>query len=68
MFIWTCEEKSPYLREPRRLGLQIKMYACYIMIGTKRYRAKKNDFYKAEPSSFLDIKGLSERRNDVCWK
>ena len=50
------------------VGVTRAIDACYIMIGTKRYRAKKNDFYKAEPSSFLDIKGLSERRNDVCWK
>lgn len=65
---WGDEEQIKQLLNLHYVGVTRAIDACYIMIGTKRYRAKKNDFYKAEPSSFLDIKGLSERRNDVCWK
>lgn len=40
---------------------------CYIMIGTKRYRSKYDDYISAEPSSFLSLPGLAERRFDVKW-
>ena len=40
---------------------------CYIMIGTKRYRSKYDDYISAEPSSFLSLPGLTERRIDVKW-
>lgn len=65
---WGDKEEIKQLLNLHYVGVTRAIDACYIMIGTKRYQAKKNDFYKAEPSSFLDIKGLSERRNDVCWK
>ena len=40
---------------------------CYIMNGSKRYRAKQNDYISAEPSPFLNLPGLAERRLDVTW-
>ena len=62
------EEQIRQLLNLHYVGVTRAIDVCYIMIGTKRYRAKNDDFYKAEPSSFLDIKGLSERRKDVSWK
>ena len=65
---WGDAEEIKQLLNLHYVGVTRAIDACYIMNGTKRFRAKKNDFYKAEPSSFLGLKGLAERRNDVCWK
>ena len=65
---WGDAEEIKQLLNLHYVGVTRAIDACYIMNGTKRFRAKHNDFYKAEPSSFLDLKGLSERRNNVCWK
>lgn len=54
---WGDEEQIKQLLNLHYVGVTRAIDACYIMIGTKRYRAKKNDFYKAEPSSFLVLKG-----------
>ena len=56
VFILSCDEYRKY-----------RIDVCYIMNGTRRYRAKYGDFYDAKPSSFLFMPGLSERRNDVRW-
>ena len=50
------------------VGITRAKKVCYIMLGTKRFRAKQQDFYKAEPSPFLSLPGLEERRNNVTWK
>ena len=55
--------KTKYTKECRPCAIDV----CYIMNGTRRYRAKYGDFYDAKPSSFLFMPGLSERRNDVRW-
>ena len=64
---WGDAEEIKQLLNLHYVGVTRAIDACYIMNGTKRYRVKKNDFYNAEPSSFLALKGLAERRNDVCW-
>ena len=49
------------------VGVTRAIDVCYLMIGTKRYRPKYNDFYQAEPSPFLGLPGTAERRNEVDW-
>lgn len=49
------------------VGITRAKKACYILLGTKRYRNKQNDYIDAVPSPFLSIQGLGERRNDVVW-
>ena len=50
------------------VGLTRAKDVCYIMNGSSRYRRKQNDFIPAEPSPFLNMPGLAERRYDVIWK
>lgn len=50
------------------VGITRAIEACYLMNGTVRYRANRNDFVPAEPSPFLFKHGLIERRRDVLWK
>ena len=50
------------------VGVTRAIDVCYLMNGTKRYRSRQNDFINAEPSPFLFMPGLPERRNDVMWK
>ena len=50
------------------VGLTRAKDVCYIMNGSSRYRRKQNDFISAEPSPFLNMPGLAERRYDVIWK
>jgi len=50
------------------VGVTRAIDVCYLMNGTKRYRSRQNDFINAEPSPFLFMSGLPERRNDVMWK
>lgn len=61
-----AEEKKQSLNL-HYVGITRAIDVCYIMNGTRRYRAKYGDFYDAKPSSFLFMPGLSERRNDVRW-
>lgn len=49
------------------VGITRAKKVCYIMNGTQRYRSKQDDFISAEPSPFLFIDGLQERRRDVFW-
>lgn len=49
------------------VGITRAKKVCYLMLGTKRYRAKREDFIDAIQSPFLLIKGLKERRFDVKW-
>ena len=66
VFGWDAEEKKQSLNL-HYVGITRAIDVCYIMNGTRRYRAKYGDFYDAKPSSFLFMPGLSERRNDVRW-
>lgn len=50
------------------VGLTRAKDACYIMKGTSRFRSRRNDYTCAEPSPFLSIQGLADRRKDVGWK
>lgn len=50
------------------VGVTRAIDVCYLMNGSMRYRSKKGDFVKAEPSPFLSKLGLPERRHDVLWK
>ena len=49
------------------VGVTRAIEACYILVGTKRYRKSKDDFVDALPSPFLSIDGLKERRIDEAW-
>ena len=60
------EEYTQYLNL-HYVGITRAKKACYIMNGTSRYRGSSDDFTSAEPSPFLDIEGLRERRRDVSW-
>lgn len=49
------------------VGITRAKDACFIMNGTQRFRHNYNDYYKAEPSPFLDLPGTSERRIEITW-
>ena len=49
------------------VGITRAKEVCYIMNGTLRYRSKQHDYVKTEPSPFLFLPGLCERRHDVNW-
>ena len=49
------------------VGVTRAIDVCYIMNGSRRYRSKYKDFVNADPSAFLNIPGLSERRRNVEW-
>lgn len=49
------------------VGVTRAIDVCYLINGTMRFRSKQNDFIRAEPSPFLSIPGLAERRHNVTW-
>lgn len=49
------------------VGITRAKKACYIMLGTSRYRPKTNDYISATPSSFLYLPGMNERRENTVW-
>ncbi len=49
------------------VGITRAKDVCYIMNGSQRYRSNNNDYITAEPSPFLELPGLSERRRNVVW-
>ncbi|MBR6921143.1 MAG: ATP-dependent helicase [Clostridia bacterium] len=49
------------------VGVTRAIDACYIMLGSKRYSKKYNDYVQTELSPFLTLPGLSERRLNVNW-
>ena len=49
------------------VGVTRAIDVCYIMNGSRRYRSKYKDFVNADPSAFLNMPGLSERRRNVEW-
>lgn len=50
------------------VGITRAKDVCYIMNGTKRFSSNKGNYCSADPSPFLYLKGLTERRYDVLWK
>ncbi len=49
------------------VGITRAIEVCYIMQGIRRYRARYNDYYKAEESPFLHLDGLPELRINATW-
>lgn len=49
------------------VGVTRAKEVCYIMNGSMRYSRKIDDFSVAEPSPFLQLPGLQERRKTVEW-
>lgn len=49
------------------VGVTRAKEVCYIMNGSMRYSRKIDGFSVAEPSPFLQLPGLQERRKTVEW-
>lgn len=49
------------------VGITRAKKVCYILLGTKRFRIRHNDFIKAINSPFLSLRGTNERRKNVKW-
>ncbi|MCJ0931912.1 ATP-dependent helicase [Virgibacillus halodenitrificans] len=49
------------------VGVTRAIEACYIMQGTKRYRARQKDFWTAKGSPFFDINNTSSLRKNITW-
>lgn len=50
------------------VGITRAKDVCYIMNGNQRYIKSKDDYGPAEPSPFLYLPGLAERRLEVEWR
>lgn len=49
------------------VGITRAKKVCYLMIGNRRYRPKKGDFYDAEQSSLVSRSNLRNLRKEVSW-
>lgn len=49
------------------VGVTRAIEACYIMIGTLRYRSYKDDFYSAQESPFLYLHNTPDLRKNLRW-
>lgn len=49
------------------VGITRAIEACYIMIGTERYRPRQKDLYPAEESPFLYENNVKNLRIDLNW-
>lgn len=49
------------------VGVTRAIEACYIMVGTSRYRTRQNDFISAVESPFLHLNKVSKMREDLTW-
>ena len=63
----TAQEKQQDLNL-HYVGITRAKEACYLMIGTQRFRSKQMDYIQSVPSPFLDNPGLNERRRNVVWE
>lgn len=62
------KEEIAQLLNLHYVGVTRAIDVCYIMNGSRRYRSKYKDFVNADPSAFLNMPGLSERRRNVTWE
>lgn len=65
---WVTEEHYRQDLNLHYVGITRAKEVCYIIQGTKRYRNKYNDHVLAIESPFLNLYGLNELRNNVCWE
>ena len=49
------------------VGITRAKKVCYLMIGNRRYRPKKGDFYDAEESCLISQSNLRGLRREVNW-
>ena len=49
------------------VGVTRAIDVCYIMNGSLRYRPRYDDFWPTQPSTFLTLPGLPDRRRAVQW-
>lgn len=65
---WVTDEDITQALNLFYVGVTRAIEACYIMQGTERYRAKRQDFWTAEGSPFLYLHNTSSLRKDVAWQ
>ncbi len=64
---WGNDAEKTQMLNLHYVGVTRAIDACYLIIGTKRYRGRQKDYYVAYPSNFLSRPGMAERRIDIQW-
>lgn len=73
LYDWTFPRrdipKNEYMQDLNLhyVGVTRAKKACFIMQGTYRYRQRRDDFFKAEKSPFLDLHELGKYRKNIRW-
>ena len=64
---WVSKEDYIQSLNLHYVGITRAIEACYIMIGSHRYRSKQQDFIEAKESQFLYRNNTPSLRVDLNW-
>ncbi|MGX0916329.1 superfamily I DNA/RNA helicase [Staphylococcus hominis] len=64
---WVSKEDYIQSLNLHYVGITRAIEACYIMIGSRRYRSKQQDFIEAKESQFLYRNNTPNLRVDLNW-
>ena len=73
LYDWTFTRRESNEEEWKQtlnlhyVGITRAKQVCYIMQGTKRYRAFRDDFVDASESPFLYLNDVAKYRKNVTW-